>query len=177
MILFCPRRPVRSNRVGLSRAGSSPLAWLRCAGSVGLVAVMVLKGPYAAAQGKDGGQQDFSLSGMSDTQNTPGPVKPTHGGRQTRPSAKIPDSGSSTCVQVQVSGEKPDPYACINQKMQHTAQQEAALPDTPINPAGPQNRTGAVNGFGVSEQYGGNLGKSVTPYRPAMPVFQGLPPH
>jgi len=82
-------------------------------------------------------------------------------------------SAPRTCVQVQIPGQQPSPFDCLNQELQ--AQAESAAGESPIHvPLGagsPSNTTGTFNQFGVAEQYGQNFGHSAIPYRPPVPVF------
>ena len=85
----------------------------------------------------------------------------------------LPGSSTSgqTCVQVQIAGQKPSPYNCLNQQMQQQAQgANSTQPNLPLSANSPSNQVGTFNEQGVHEQYGQNFGKSVIPYRPA-PVF------
>jgi hypothetical protein len=86
-------------------------------------------------------------------------------------SASAPDA-NKTCVQVQVKGQKPSGYNCLNQELQQQAL--GANPPTPQIPSGassPSNAIGTFNEQSLREQYGQNFGKSVIPYRPPPPVF------
>lgn len=83
-------------------------------------------------------------------------------------------SGSSgpACVQVQVAGQKPSPYACLNQQLQQQAQDASPTqPQLPLAANAPSNQVGTFNEQGLAEQFGQNFGKSVMPYRPDAPVY------
>jgi hypothetical protein len=77
-----------------------------------------------------------------------------------------------TCVQVQIQGVKPNPYDCLNQQLQSQVQgTNPGSPSLPLSANSPSNKVGTFNEQGLAQQYGQNLGKSVTPYRPPAPVF------
>jgi hypothetical protein len=84
----------------------------------------------------------------------------------------LPGSTSQTCVQVEVPGEKPSVYNCLNQQLQQEAL-GAGRPqaNAPLTATSPSNQVGTFNEQGVAEQYGQNFGKSVIPFRPPPPVF------
>jgi hypothetical protein len=84
--------------------------------------------------------------------------------------------GAQTCVQVNVIGQKPLPYNCLNQQLQQQVQTAAPAPPVPLGANSPANAAGAFNRAGVAEQYGANFGNSVIPYRPAAPGFSGVGP-
>jgi hypothetical protein len=90
----------------------------------------------------------------------------------------VPAAPGQTCVQVQVQGQKPNPYDCLNQQLQQQTQGAAQpTPSAPLGANSPSNQVGTFNKQGLSEQYGPNLGKSVMPYRPPAPSFSsGLHP-
>jgi hypothetical protein len=77
-----------------------------------------------------------------------------------------------TCVQVQIPGGTPNPFACLNQALRDQALAAAGSPPgIPLGAGSPSNATGTFNKAGVAEQYGKNFGISVLPYRPPPPVF------
>jgi hypothetical protein len=89
-------------------------------------------------------------------------------------SLSLPGSSGppSTCVQVQVAGQKPSPFNCLNQELQQQVQNVApSTPSVPLGASSPSNAAGTFNQTGVAQQYGQNFGKSVIPYRPPPPVF------
>jgi hypothetical protein len=84
----------------------------------------------------------------------------------------LPGSSGQACVQVQVAGQKPSPFNCLNQQLQQDVQGTGATqPHLPLVATSPSNQVGTFNEQGVAEQYGQNFGKSVVPYRPPAPVF------
>jgi hypothetical protein len=89
-----------------------------------------------------------------------------------------PSGGGQTCVQVQIQGQKPNPYDCLNQQLQSQIQGgNQASPNVPLGANSPSNAVGTFNEQGLKEQYGQNFGKSVVPYRPPAPSFSsGLHP-
>lgn len=90
----------------------------------------------------------------------------TIGGKSSAPSA------GQTCVQVQVAGQKPSPYDCLNQQLQQQVQGTSpSQASPPLTATSPSNQVGTFNLQGLSEQYGQNLGKSATPYRPPTPAY------
>jgi hypothetical protein len=98
-------------------------------------------------------------------QSAPGDAAPA-------PGITLPGSSAQTCVQVQVPGQKPSVYNCLNQQLRQ--QVEGAPPpgaNVPLGATSPSNQVGTFNEQGVNEQYGQNFGRSVTPYRPPAPVF------
>jgi hypothetical protein len=77
-----------------------------------------------------------------------------------------------TCVQVQIPGQKPSPFNCLNQQLQSQAQgTHQSSPSLPLGANSPSNKVGTFNEQGLQEQYGQNFGKSVVPFRPPAPVF------
>jgi len=106
-------------------------------------------------------------------------VAPAQSGAQTplgasAPAAGItlPGSSGQTCVQVEVQGEKPSPYNCLNQALQQQVEGTSQFqPKLPLGATSPSNAVGTFNEQGISEQYGQNFGKSVIPYRPTPPVY------
>jgi hypothetical protein len=106
-------------------------------------------------------------------------VGPAKSGAQTPLGAPAPAAGitllgspGQTCVQVEVQGEKPSPYNCLNQELQQQVQGTSqSQPKLPLGATSPSNAVGTFNEQGVSEQYGQNFGKSVIPYRPTPPVY------
>jgi hypothetical protein len=89
----------------------------------------------------------------------------------------LPGSAPQTCVQVEIGGQKPSVYNCLNQELQQQVQgANPAQPNLPLSATSPSNRVGTFNEQGVAEQYGQNFGKSVIPYRPPTPVYGGLHP-
>jgi hypothetical protein len=75
-------------------------------------------------------------------------------------------------VQVQVAGQKPDPFACLNQELKSEALAASGQsPAAPLAAGSPANAVGIFNKTGIAEQYGKNFGVSASPYRPAAPVF------
>lgn len=85
-----------------------------------------------------------------------------------------PPAGNSgqSCWQVQIGGQKPSPYACLNQQLAQEVQGTAAAsPALPLAAGSPSNQVGGFNALGVSEQYGKNFGRSDIPYRPSAPVY------
>jgi hypothetical protein len=90
------------------------------------------------------------------------------------PADNIARAGATdqTCVQVQISGQKPSAYDCLNQQLQRQAEGVTRAPQSlPLTATSPSNQVGTFNMQGVSEQYGQNFGKSAIPYRPPPPVF------
>ncbi len=84
----------------------------------------------------------------------------------------LPGTSGQACVQVNVKGEKPSAYNCLNQQLQQEVEGAGhAEPGAPLTATSPSNEVGTFNRQGVSEQYGQNFGKSVIPYRPPPPVF------
>ena len=77
-----------------------------------------------------------------------------------------------TCVQVQIQGQKPSPFSCLNQQLQQQAQGAQGTPGVPpVTSSSPSNQVGTFTRQGLSEQYGKNFGKSVSPYRPPAPTY------
>ena len=110
------------------------------------------------------------LGGVAAAQNGPGGV---YLGGVTAPA-----TAAKTCVQVQIAGQKPSAYNCLNQQLQQQAEgaQSRGGPAAPLGAGSPSNAVGTFNEQGVKEQYGQNFGRSVIPYRPPAPVFSnGLP--
>jgi hypothetical protein len=84
----------------------------------------------------------------------------------------LPGSSGQSCVQVQVAGQKPSPFNCLNQQLQQEVQGAGSTqPHMALGATSPSNQVGTFNEQGVAEQYGQNFGKSVIPYRPPAPVF------
>ena len=105
-------------------------------------------------------------------------------GAQTAPGgvylggASAPPPAAKTCVQVQIAGQQPSIYNCLNQQLRAQAQGAVpgGVPAPPLGAGSPGNAVGTFNEQGVKEQYGQNFGKSVLPYRPPAPVFaSGIP--
>lgn len=122
----------------------------------------------------------LAIAGRADAQTAPG-----NGGNFAIPGpAQAPGSAGGkaspgqTCVQVQIQGQKPNPYDCLNQQLQQQVQGESQnSPSLPLSAASPSNKVGTFNEQGLKEQYGPNFGKSVIPYRPPAPTFSsGLHP-
>ncbi len=90
----------------------------------------------------------------------------------------LPGASGQSCVQVQIAGQKPSPFNCLNQQLQQQVESTgAARTQLPLGATSPSNQVGTFNQQGVAEQYGQNFGKSVIPYRPPAPVFNNsLPP-
>jgi hypothetical protein len=83
-----------------------------------------------------------------------------------------PPASGQTCVQVQVTGQTPSAYNCLNQQLQQLVQgANPAQPNLPLAANSSSNQVGTFNEQGVAEQYGQNFGKSVIPYRPPAPAF------
>jgi hypothetical protein len=136
---------------------------------------MMLRAPLFRTAMRVAGIGATLLVGLSaaaqTTSGNGGVTLPGSGGR--------PATGSSqTCVQVQIQGQKPNPYDCLNQQMQQQVQGTgSASPSLPLTSSSPSNKTGTFNEQGLREQYGPNFGKSVIPYRPPPPTFSsGLHP-
>jgi hypothetical protein len=107
----------------------------------------------------------FASAGVQ-AQNTSGSGNFSVGGKTA------PLSGGQTCVQVQIQGQKPNPYDCLNQQLQSQAQGGTqSSPSLPLAANAPSNKVGTFNEQGVKEQYGQNFGKSVIPFRPPPPSF------
>jgi hypothetical protein len=84
----------------------------------------------------------------------------------------LPGSTAQTCVQVQVTGQKPSALSCLNQQLQQDVQgANPTAPSLPLAANSPSNQVGTFNEQGVAEQYGQNFGKSAIPFRPPVPVF------
>ena len=105
-------------------------------------------------------------------------AQPATGGGITLPGSTVPPAGSQTCVQVEIAGQKPSAYNCLNQQLQQQVQGSAASqPNLPLTAESSSNQVGIFNEQGVRQQYGQNFGKSAIPYRPPAPVFgSGLQP-
>jgi hypothetical protein len=87
-----------------------------------------------------------------------------------------PASGAAqsaqTCVQVQVAGQGPSAFNCLNQQLQQEVEGVAPTQSKlPLSATSPSNQVGTFNEQSLSEQYGQNFGKSATPYRPPPPTF------
>jgi hypothetical protein len=82
--------------------------------------------------------------------------------------------GSQTCVQVKVTGQTASPFNCLNQQLQQQVQGPAPAVPLPLGATSQSNAVGTFNRTGVAEQYGQNFGTSVTPYRPAPTISNGL---
>ena len=96
-----------------------------------------------------------------------GKAVPTPGNGPT-----APGSGGQTCVQVQIQGQKPNPYDCLNQQLQQQVQGTGQTqPKLPLTSSSPSNQVGTFNEQGLKQQYGQNFGKSVVPFRPPPPTF------
>ncbi len=89
-----------------------------------------------------------------------------------------PAPAAKTCVQVQIAGQKPSAYNCLNQQLQRQAEsaQGSGVPAAPLGAGSPSNAVGTFNEQGLKEQYGQNFGKSVIPYRPPAAVFSSGAP-
>jgi hypothetical protein len=88
----------------------------------------------------------------------------------------LPASGATqsgqTCVQVQVAGQGPSAFNCLNQQLQQEVEGFApSQSKLPISATSPSNQVGTFNEQSLSEQYGQNFGKSAVPYRPPPPTF------
>jgi hypothetical protein len=81
------------------------------------------------------------------------------------------DEGQTSCVEVEINGQKAPGMNCLNQEL---AQKAAAARTPAIAPLDAQSPAVKVGGFsqtGVAQQYGQNFGKSAEPYRPPAPVY------
>lgn len=77
-----------------------------------------------------------------------------------------------TCVQAVIPGQQPLPFNCFNQELQQQVQGTGkTAPAVPLGATSPSTAVGTYNEQSLKQQYGQNYGKSVTPYRPAPPVF------
>lgn len=82
-------------------------------------------------------------------------------------------AASSSCVDVEVDGQRTMSYACLQEKLQEKAQQEAMRPrggnsESIIEQA--PNRLGMPTPATLSNRMGNNLGHSIKPQRPVEPV-------
>ena len=88
------------------------------------------------------------------------------------PAAATAQSANPACVQVQVAGQAPSAFNCLNQQLQQAVEGVAPTQSKlPLSANAPSNQVGTFNEQSVSEQYGQNFGKSATPYRPPPPTF------
>jgi hypothetical protein len=124
--------------------------------SLGLAIILLSAGQVNAQN--TGNTGSLTLPGSSGQSSTPGT--------------------GQTCVQMQIAGQKPSPYDCLNQQLQQEVQGVTSTePSLPLSAGSPPNQVGTFNEQSLSEQYGKNWGHSVIPYRPPPPVFSnGLHP-
>jgi hypothetical protein len=81
------------------------------------------------------------------------------------------DGAQTSCVEVEINGQKTPGMSCLNQEL---AQKAAAAHTPAIAPLDAQSPSVKVGGFSqaaVAQQYGQNFGKSAEPYRPPAPVY------
>jgi hypothetical protein len=77
---------------------------------------------------------------------------------------------SETCVEVEVGGEKASRLDCLNQQLKQQVERVQPVGNTPpLDASSPAVKVGGFNEAGVSQQFGQNFGKSVTPFRPTKP--------
>ncbi len=82
------------------------------------------------------------------------------------------DAPSQVCVEVEIAGVKSNSYDCLNQQLGRQAQMVQSIGNVaPVDAASPSVQTGGFNQAALSQQFGQNLGKSPTPYRPPAAVF------
>jgi len=100
---------------------------------------------------------------------------PNNGGSVALPGSSaqpIAGGAGQSCWKVQIAGQKPSPYDCLNQQLQQEVEGTSSTsPALPLSAGSPSNKVGTFNEQGVSEQYGQNFGKSAIPYRPPAPVY------
>ena len=81
-------------------------------------------------------------------------------------------SGSETCVEVEIGGEKAPGLNCLNQELKRKVDRVQPPPiGAPLDAQSPSVRVGTFNETAVSQQYGTNFGKSVVPQRPPTPIY------
>lgn len=74
------------------------------------------------------------------------------------------------CVDVRIGNESA--FGCINQQLRREVDRvNPSLNLPPIDARSSDVRVGNVNEAAVRQQYGSNYGRSVIPYRPAMPSY------
>ena len=82
------------------------------------------------------------------------------------------DDSQTSCVEVEINGQKAPGMSCLNQEL---ARKAAAVPYTPaiapFDARSPAVKVGGFNQAAVAQQYGENFGKSAQPYRPPAPVY------
>ncbi len=95
---------------------------------------------------------------------------------------KVPANpgGHSSCVEVEIGGEKAPDWNCLNQKLEDEVNAASGAPAqaglAPISANSPTDQVGGFNPTAMSQQYGSNWGKSAVPFRPPAPTF-GDPLH
>jgi len=106
----------------------------------------------------------------------PGPILTPPAERQgTIIGGQAPASAFERCVDVQIGNE--GAFGCLNQKLRREVDKvNPSINLPPIDARSPDVRVGNVNEAAVRQQYGSNYGRSVIPYRPAVPAYV-LPRH
>jgi hypothetical protein len=106
----------------------------------------------------------------------PGPLLTPPAERQgTIIGGQAPASAFERCVDVQIGNE--GAFGCLNQKLRREVDKvNPSINLPPIDARSPDVRVGNVNEAAVRQQYGSNYGRSVIPYRPAVPAYV-LPRH
>lgn len=81
--------------------------------------------------------------------------------------AAVPGNPASSCVEVEIGGEKAPGLNCMNEKLRDQAQSARGPVNVP--PYDANSKAVSVGGFNqaaTAQQFGSNFGKSVVPYRP-----------
>ena len=72
------------------------------------------------------------------------------------------------CVDVDISGSRS--YGCLNETLKRDVDKvNPSLNLPPIDARSSDTKLGIVNIPGVQQQYGSNFGRSIVPFRPALP--------
>jgi hypothetical protein len=102
---------------------------------------------------------------------TPGPrAPPSEQAGGTMIGGQPPVSTVERCVDVKIGNESA--FGCINQQLRREVNRvNPSLNLPPIDARSSDVRVGNVNEAAVRQQYGSSYGRSVIPYRPAMPSY------
>lgn len=82
--------------------------------------------------------------------------------------AAAPALAEETCVEVEIGGEKTPSLSCLNQRLQHQADNVRPTGNVaPLDATSSPVKLGGYNETALKQQYGPNYGKSAVPWRPA----------
>ncbi len=79
---------------------------------------------------------------------------------------------SSSCIEVEIGGERTSSLDCLNQRLEHQVRRvQPPRNIAPVDAVSPQVKLGGFNQAALRQQYGPNFGKSAIPYRPSTGQF------